>query len=116
MSIHGDFTVGNIVIGCGEPTCFPEHKAGSQGFQPAMPGKLCCTGLFANSGNGDPELSICLHRILLSAPGNEPVDFPAFLFEHPHVVGAALGIVCNPSVLDAVPFALFVKLGKVNGR
>lgn len=80
-----------------------------------MPGKLCRTGLFVNSGNGDPEFSVYLHCVFLSAPGNKAVDLPAFLFEHPHVVGAALGIVCNPSVLDAVPFAGFVKLGKVNG-
>ena len=115
MSIYGDFTIGNIVIGGGEASSFPEHKAGSQGFQPAMPGKFCCTGLFANSGNGYPEFSVCLYRVLLGAPGNKPVNLPAFLLEHPHVVGAALGIVCNSSVLVTVPLAVLVKLGEVNG-
>lgn len=115
MSIHGDFSVGNIVIGGGKSSCFLEYEARSQGFQSAMPGKLCCTGLFANSGNGDPELSICLHRVLLSAPGDKAVNLPAFLLKHTHVMGDPFRVVCNPSVLDAVPLAVLVKLGEVNG-
>lgn len=107
--------MGNIVISGGQPACFPEYEPRPECFQPSMFGKLCGTGLFANSGDGDPEFSVCLHRVLLSAPGNKAVDLPALLLEHAHVVGAALGIVCNPSVLDAVSFALFVKLGQVNG-
>ena len=79
-----------------------------------MPGKLCRTGLFANSGNGDPELSICLHCVLLSAPGDKAVNLPAFLLEHPHVVGDPFRVVCNSSMLGTVPFAGIVELGKVN--